>query len=207
MKNIFFVLLLFCIIAHSAPQNKIEDIDAITINGDITFGTKAINGWILDKNAAQGLGTCAIYYPNGETFNGSPVVVYPTTAVPDLQSDKAIESLVERSKKMFAPRAPKLKVIKQKDYKSKHDVTFQIYYFMNGPRPNNFEALAYYPYKNTVILLVYSAQTKENFDKYIKSFNEFMESVIPYSTNMNMLSGRCLYPEKNQNVNKNTGKK
>lgn len=176
--------------------NSIKDVDTVLIQDDVTIGTHAPLGWKIDKKASENMGVCAVYILESKNFDDSPSIIYPRIASSDYLGEKGVDKQIEESTNMLKATSKSLKIIRDNDFKNKVDLKFKIRKFMNGPKPNSFEKIAYLVFKNRVFLAVYSAQTQEDFNKYENKFTEFLENVSPYSSNMASLSGNCLYPVK-----------
>ncbi len=176
--------------------NSINEVDTVLIQDNITLGTHAPIGWWLDKKASESMGVCAMYILESKNFDNSPAIIYPRIASSDYIGEKGVDKQIEESTKMLKTASKTLMNISENDFKNKADLKFKIRKFMNGPRPNSFEKIAYLVFKNRVFLAVYSAQNEEDFNKHEKKFTEFLDNISPYSTNMASLSGNCLYPVK-----------
>lgn len=172
-----------------SPKNSIKDIDAIILQGDSSIGVHAPNNWILDKTTAENFGMCAMYIVNGSTFDNSPAIIYPR-----LVSKNSIESAVQEQAKKYKELSPKFTVETVPKYKNKKGLTFEVRKFLNGPSPNNFEIVGYFKFKKELFLAVYSAKELNSFNKHKTAFNNFLDRVYPYDTDMSALSGNCLYP-------------
>lgn len=193
MKQLLMFLLVLFLFFTEAKENSIKDVDAVSIQSDVTVGTKAPDGWVRDNTLFSRYGVCAFYYIKGKDFNSSPVVIYPKIIFGQA-GEKAINSIVSNMVKTFkSSKAFRLK--NEKPYQSKNGFNFVVKHFLNGPPPNQFEAVGYLSFKNSIFLLVYSARTEVDFNKYMSKFTEALDRVSPYSSNMSDISGLCLYPK------------
>lgn len=178
-------------IAREAP---IQHFDAVSILDHVSLGTHAPEGWALDSASAQNMGTCAIYKVKEFDLGSSPAIIHPKIADKTYQGDPGIETLVQESAKRYSSKSPDFKLEKMAPYPSRNGHQFQIWNFVNGPKPNHFESVAYFSFKSHVFILAYSARTKKDFQKYEKDFHRFLEKVAPNSSDISALSGKCLYP-------------
>lgn len=179
-----------------AKENSIKDIDAVVIQDDVSIGTHAPSGWVIDSSTAQSTGLCALYVQEKFSFGDSPAIIYARISDKSYSGDGGIERLVNESATMFKGKSPKFKLEVKGDFKNKKDLTFKIRDFLNEPAPNGFETVAYLPFKNHIFFAIYSSKTKEDYEKHKKSFDDFLERVSPYSSDMSAMSGLCLYPKK-----------
>jgi hypothetical protein len=183
------VAILILLSPHVLAQDAgIKAIDTVLLEGNASIGTKAPPGWTPVRNPMN-LGLCVAYVLDGHTFDDSPSVIYPRLV------DGTIEDIVKASADNLKQSSRAFRLEKQKNYRSKKDLTFAVRHFLNGPSPNAFEAVGYLEYKDRILLVVYSSPARESFDEHIAGFFSALDSVIPYSTEMNALSGSCLVPK------------
>jgi hypothetical protein len=175
--------------AGFAKDAGIQAIDSVLLMGKASIGTKAPPDWVPVRNP-NNLGLCVAYVHKGRTFNDSPSIIYTR-----LVSAGSIEDMVSQSAEHLKKFSETFRLEKKKDYRSKKGVTFAVRYFLNGPNPNEFEAAGYLAYKGQFLIVVYSSRNRKDFDAHINSFFAALDSVIPYSTEANALSGACLVPK------------
>lgn len=176
-------------------QPDIKKIDAVLIEGTVSIGTHAPEGWFLDQTVANQMGVCAFYLLNNFNLQSSPAIIYPRISAMNVKGNSGIETLIQDVAKPYSKKSSKFKLEEQSSYKSAKNFEFKIRHFLNGPPPNEFEAAAYMPYKDRIFFAVFSARNKKSFYENKKSFFNFLENVSPYSTELTALSGMCLYPK------------
>jgi len=179
----------------SIATNKIENIDVVLIRETTTIGMHAPKGYFLDRTSAEGMGICGFYLNTGKSFHTSPTLIYARISAPGIAGEKGVESLVKEVSNSYKSQSPTFKLEKKPEYKSKSNLKYTIRYFMNGPPPNNFEAGAYLQRDKAVMLVIYSAKTEKEFSAFLPAFYETLDRIAPYSTQLPMLTGNCLYPK------------
>lgn len=171
-----------------AKDADIKAIDSVLLKGKASIGTKTPSNWIPVRNP-KNMGLCVAYVLKGHTFDDSPSIIYPRLV------GSSIEAIVSESVDHLKKLSKTFRLEKKKDYRSKKGATFAIRYFLNGPNPNEFEAVGYLAHKGQVLIVVYSSRDRESFDEHIDSFFSALDYVTPYSTEMKALSGACLFPK------------
>jgi hypothetical protein len=141
---------------------------------DHTFKVTACPGWVLDNKSGVGQGLHMLFYPKGETYGDSPVIVYgrsvPKNQVPTIKSqvDNTIRDFHKNG-------SPDYRGEKQPFINLTNGDPVEVYHF-SGDQWGNYEAAAYYDEEDTINYLVFNARTKESFDKYIDDFYEIASS-------------------------------
>lgn len=151
--------------------------DAICFDGNNSFATQAPSGWVADFDKAKEFGLCVIYYVRGTTFDSSPAVIYPNLVTTKLNGKAAVDDNIALNTGRLKKRKPTVKVESKKPIKNKHGLSFEIRYFIEGPPPQEFEAVAYHAGKNAVLLSVFSTRSKKAFDSHKGKLNEFVEKI------------------------------
>ena len=176
-------------------KNSIKDIDVVLLQDDLSIGAQAPKNWILDRNAAKNFGLCAMYVIKGFSLNNSPAIIYPRISGQKCTNDNVLEEIIQEQAQKYKNESPKFTLEKMPSYKNKKGLIFQVRKYFNGPSPNNFELVGYLRFKNELFLAVYSSKDLKSFNQHITAFNDFLDRVSPYDTDMSALSGNCLYPK------------
>ncbi len=146
----------------------------ILFGEDHTYKVTACAGWVLDNKSGAGQGLHMLFYPQGETYRNSPVIVYGRS-VPKDQAP-TIKSQVDNTIKDFHKNgSPDYKGEKQPSITLTNGVPAEVYHF-SGDQWGNYEAAAYYDEEDTINYLVFNSRSKESFDKYINDFYEMASS-------------------------------
>lgn len=199
---LFLQIVIFNFSNQAIAKGKIEDIDMVLVQENLTVGFHAPNGFFLDKESGQNFGLCGFYAKTGQTFHTSPVIIYAQVANSAMSGDKGIEQLIKDVSQSYSSRSKTFKTEKKSSYASKNKMSFEVRYFLNGPPPNNFEAGAYLKLNSRIVQIIYSAKSEKDFENNIKSFYDSLDRIEPYSSKIPALAGRCLYPAPN-NTDKN----
>lgn len=138
---------------------------------DHAFEVTAIPGWVLDNQSGVRQGLHMVFYPRGETWSSSPVIVYGRVA-----EAMSVKRQVERTVEGFRKNgSPQYLGEAQKSLMLPNGRQVEIYYF-SGDQWGNYEAAAYFPETNTMNFLVFNARTKEKFDESIGDFLKIASS-------------------------------
>ena len=137
---------------------------------DHAFAVTAIKGWVLDNQSGISQGLHMTFYPVGETWANSPVIIYgrviPTNTTPTVE--KQIKDTVRDFRNNGSPNYSSHM---QSPLQLPNGKTAEIYHF-TGDQWGNFEAVAYFKETDTINFLVFNSKTKENFDTYIRDFHD-----------------------------------
>lgn len=168
-----FTIITF-LISINANASITEGGRGMLFGADHAFAVTAKPGWVLDNQSGASQGLHMVYYPIGETWSDSPVIVYgrsiPTTEAANVKSQ--VEHTVSNFRKNGSPnysshaRAPLALNNGQKA---------ELYHFA-GDQWGNYEAVAYFQETDTINFLVFNSRTKINFDKYIGDFHQIVKS-------------------------------
>jgi hypothetical protein len=135
---------------------------------DHAFAVTATMGWVLDNESGVESGLHMVFYPKGETWSGSPVIIYGRAiSTKDVASAK---QQVEKTVSEF-----------QREGSSGYTSTLQLpirledgrraeLYYFSGDQWGNYEAAAYFQEVDTLNYLVFNSRTKADFDKYLGDF-------------------------------------
>ena len=168
----------------------------VCYTGEAGFIIYPPKGWLNDSEAAAEFGLCAILVPEGTDLHSAPAVMYPGTVPnPGGTLEQSAKKVAEKVVKDFTEaglKAPKIRQGKA----IKGENTLMLWYFDDGPPPNNWEASAYLPFNEGMLMLVLSSYTKESRDKAISALEDMAKGVKTVVTT----------PEKIKELQKEYGK-
>lgn len=152
---------------------------ALCYRGEVGYMLAPPPGWLNLRDAAESFGTCVIYVPEGYDFDSAPAVIYPNVVGVGAGADP-VKAEVERmrAKLSAAPDGDKLQVVAGEPFKSAFGVEFQLYYFNNGPSPNNFELVAYNVQGEAMLMTVLSAMTDQERRVYLGDFMKLLDGIF-----------------------------
>lgn len=137
---------------------------------DHAFAVTAKSGWVLDNQSGVGQGLHMVFYPKGETWLNSPVIIYgravPAAEVADVKTH--VENTVSEFRKNGSPN---YSGEKQPPLVLKNGRKTELYFY-SGDQWGNYEAAVYFREDDTINYLVFNSRSKENFDKYLKDFQQ-----------------------------------
>lgn len=182
-----WMLLLILVALPSLVSATANEEDKCMLFGtDHAFFVSAIPGWVLDNKSGVSRGIDMLFYPEGETWSGSPVIVYGKSV--SKAEFPTITSQFERTIEQFRNSgSPDYVGEKKMQLELKDGKTAVIYYF-SGDQWGNYEAAAYIEEVESINFLVFNARTKEVFDKYIEDFNKFVKTYSNTYTPANLLN-------------------
>ena len=198
MKKIFVIFGIIAFAAVSAflvfknLSSETLGNKAVVIEGtEIALLSEAPSGWVLDRKSAESMGICALYTLENRNFDTSPLLIYPRLA--SKGGDEAIAASVLELSTIYRNHSDKFVLEEKADFTTKLGQTFKVRYYLNGPAPRSFEAVAYLTYKERLYISVYSATNQDDFLNGVRSFYEYLESVSPYAQPLNG-ADKCYYP-------------
>lgn len=171
MRTFAIVTLLM---SFSANASITEGGRGMLFGADHAFAVTAKSGWVLDNQSGVSQGLHMVFYPKGETWSKSPVIIYgrviSTAEVADVRTH--VENTVSEFRKngsqnYSSEKKPPLAL--QNGQKAE-------LYFYSGDQWGNYEAAVYFREADTINYLVFNARTKEIFDKYLGDFKQIASS-------------------------------
>jgi hypothetical protein len=138
-----------------------------------SFKIKAPKGWMLDLVAGKASGLDLVFYPQGSSWNASPVI-YVFAALKDLEGQKTFDQYRKTAFDDLKSKNPKLTFKVLKDFKI-GEKTAQIRKF-EGSRQGNVEAAAYVDESHITSVMIFSSSSEKEFQKWYSSFNELVSS-------------------------------
>lgn len=142
---------------------------------DFVFYMTAPSGWVLDNQSGVKQGTHMVFYPEGGTWENSPVVAYGNST-PLTDEIGSVEDFVKKTVQEFRQGGSFfIKSLKQKKISLAEGKKAEIYYF-SGDQWANYEAVGYIREKKTINFLVYSARDKSVFEANLDKFFEILRS-------------------------------
>jgi hypothetical protein len=172
--RITFAALIFWVSLSNVEASITEGGRGVLFGSGHTFSFTAIKGWVLDNQSGVNQGLHMIFYPKGQTWRDSPVIMYgrAVSLSHALSIKSQVESTVSDFRSNGSPNSRALEVDPIALSGNKHAV---IYHY-SGDQWGNYEAVAYIKEVDTINFLVFNSRSKESFDKYLPSFNQIVES-------------------------------
>ena len=153
----------------------------------IVYGNKhaflvdAPKGWVLDNNAQQNNGLCAVFYPVGSSWAKAPVVMYANSAVKG-EGQRTVAELIAFDTQSFRKKAPTLRVADLPSIKTKDgDAVVKKF---SGDQFNNSEAVAYIDTPEVVVMLVFTSRDEKGFLANYSAFEELVGSYKFFTTDV-----------------------
>jgi hypothetical protein len=141
---------------------------------DHAFSVAAKPGWVLDNQSGAKQGLHMLFYPKGETWSNSSVIIYgravPSAMSPDIETHavKTVREFKENGSPMYKSER-RLPLTLPDGQKAE-------FYFYSGDQWGNYEAAAYFQEADTINYLVFNSRTKDNFDKYLDDFKKIVST-------------------------------
>ena len=155
--------------------------DAICYREGAAFILPCPGGWVGDPVAAERLGLCGVYYPQGHTFDTAPVVMYPRVVSPfpgnslEERAQKQAEFTQSSFRKL--PGGQNLTMRQEKTYTAANGRAFAIRLFDSGPPPNVAEAAAYTIHNDSMLIVVLSAKSAKALAPHLPALYAALDEV------------------------------
>lgn len=167
-----YKILTFCLIFFSFSGGAIADINNNTgmlFGNNHAFYFTAPIGWVLDNQSGVGQDLHMVFYPQGETWAGSPVIAYGKS-VSKGAGLQSVKDQVNRTVNDFHFQgSPNYRATMKDSVALPNGKQIAIYYF-EGDQWGNYEAAGYIEEEETINFLVFNARSKKDFDKHIDAF-------------------------------------
>ena len=173
--NIAFFLatlaLLFSLaISNGALASVMPGGRGVLFGTDHAFAVTAPPGWVLDNESAVQQGLFMTFYPEGYTWNNSPVIVYGQVGKGNAQ-----QQVAKTVREFHDNGSPDYRSQAGTPLKMPDGQEAQVYFF-EGDKWGNYEAGIYFGEKETLNFLIYSARDKTHFHQYWPQFQRLAQS-------------------------------
>jgi hypothetical protein len=146
----------------------------ILVGSDYAFSIIAPPGWVLDGAAGKKQGLCAVVYEDGRSWKDASIVMYANTASKKVEGQETLQELMAFDVADFKKHSSRLSVMPVDDIKTGTGVA--VVRLFEGDQFGNFEAIAYIDEKFTIVMLVLSARSKEEFESAYPAFQQLVRS-------------------------------
>ena len=168
------IITLFLISSHSYAAIT-EQGSGMLFGRNHAFYFTAPEGWVLDNQSGVRKGLHMVFYPAGETWEKSPVVVYGRS----VQKDEKIKSVIDQVRMTVEDFRnsgnPNYKSEQQPSRMLSNGSKTEVFFFQ-GDRWGNYEAAGYIEEENSINFIVFNARSKPLFDKYLPDFYTLFSS-------------------------------
>jgi hypothetical protein len=175
----FLLLLSSALYADAFPDGA-----GIVYGEGYGFNVKAPKGWTLDNSSGVSQKLNAVFYPNGSSWSGSPIVAYaqsrPKTSTIQTGDDAAKETVRHFREDGDSPnyQGTLFKALKTDAGK---DATL---YRFSGDKWGNQEVAAYLVEKERINFFVMSSQDKKLFEASLPAFEALVKSYLPMTVSI-----------------------
>lgn len=139
------------------------------------FYFTAPKAWVLDNRSGVNQGLHMVFYPEGESWNSSPVIAYGRSCTKDEQLKSVYDQVKITVEQFHKQGSPSYKAEKKSSIYLPDNTEIEIYLF-EGDKWGNYEAAGYIEEEDTINFLVFNARTKKVFDKYLPAFTELLRT-------------------------------
>jgi hypothetical protein len=153
-----------------------KELNAAIIHGpNIVFTIAAPEGWTLDTRSGEKDGLPAVLYPNGSSWEKSPVVMYINNVPKHTQPSPNLEDFIKDEIESFKKKHPKILI---RDGKPLHvgGGRLAVVKEFSGDKWGNYEAVAYISEDKTFTSFTLSAKKKDDYVNSFPSFEKFVGS-------------------------------
>lgn len=165
--------LISILICHSVAFASITECGkGMLFGADHAFYFSAVNGWVLDNQSGVRQGLHMVFYPLGQTWTDSPVIIYGRSV--SKSNSPSIKDQVKETVEEFKTNgSPYYHGERKTSLKLPSGKEFEIYFF-SGDQWGNYEAAAYTEETDTINFLVFNARSKDIFDAHIEDFYQIV---------------------------------
>jgi hypothetical protein len=140
---------------------------------DHAFSFTAPNGWVLDNQSGVQQGLHMVFYPAGQTWEGSPVMAYGMSVAKNSEL-RSIEDQVKRTIEDFqSDGSNNYRAESKDDIQLPGGKIVKVYWF-SGDQWGNYEAAGYIEEKDTINFIVYNSRNKVDFENNLSSFKAIL---------------------------------
>jgi hypothetical protein len=132
-------------------------------------------GWIRDIRAGSSQGVYQVFYPEGKTWEESPVVAYGRFRIKDNHTKTIKDQVADTIKDFQNNSSLNIKAEFKESIKLPSGKQAEVYYY-TGDKYGNFEVASYIEETKTINFIVMSAKNKNEFDSVIDKYYELVKS-------------------------------
>jgi len=169
-----YIVIAAIFVSFAANAGITEGGRGILFGEDHAFAVTAKKGWILDNQSAVQQGLHMVFYPKGRTWANSPVIIYGRS-IPTRQTATIKEQVAQTVSDFRNNGSPKHTSNAKLPLTLAGERSAEVYHYA-GDQWGNFEAAAYIQETDTINFLVFSAKTKEAFEKHLMDFQRIASS-------------------------------
>ncbi|MFO7722625.1 MAG: hypothetical protein R6V49_05300 [Bacteroidales bacterium] len=176
----FIALILVTVTSYAQDGSK----TGIIYGKNHAFFVTAPEGWVLDNQSGVADGLFAVFYEEGQTWQGAENVMYVTTASLEVKKHKTLKKLIAYDIKKFKKHSPKIK-IEYHDTLITQDSASAIVVNFFGDSNGNYESVAYIDAGKTAVMIVMSSRSEASHRKSYAAFESLVRSYFFISENVN----------------------
>jgi len=169
------ILLIFSLFVSEASAEISEQGTGMLFGSNHAYYVTAPKGWVLDNQSGVSQGLHMVFYPVGQTWADSPMIVYGKSVSKGGKINFIQDQVNQTLEEFHTHGSPNYKAKLEPSFHLSNNAQVVIFYF-EGDQWGNFEAAGYIEEEKTFNYLVFNARTKEAFEKYITSFPDFFKS-------------------------------
>lgn len=161
-----------------------EEQTGIIYGDNHSYSLTSPKGWVLDNSSGVSQGLHAVFYPAGNTWENSVIVMYTNVAHLNSTNQKNIGDVIEYDLNKFRSISEGIKIEKVEDsYFINENKRAVIYNFLDDIN-GSYESVAYIPEEKIVVLIVISSRDRENFQESNSSFRDLVNSYFWITDNV-----------------------
>jgi len=154
---------------QSSPSRK-NDLDqnggaAILYSEGGAFLIEGLNGWVVDHETGQRIGTCCVYYPEGAAWDSAETVMYPSIATKG-PGQTTLKEFMDNDLTDFRENNQGMTFEDGGEIPLKNRRAAKIRYFYNVNKGSS-EAVAYVDEEKIIAIVVVSSRTKKGLNDSI----------------------------------------
>ena len=173
-----FLLTVLLLSAQPLRADTLPEGAGVVYGEGFAFNLKAPKGWTFDTSSGVVQGLNAVFYPNGGSWSGSPIVAYARSRSKTATLNTPEEAVKETVQSFHDKGSPKYNGKLIKTFKTDSGQEAVLYQF-TGDQWGNIEAAAYIVEKDRINFLVMSSRDKELFDSNLPAFEALVKSYSP----------------------------
>jgi hypothetical protein len=132
------------------------------------------DGWVLDNSAGVSQGLDAVFYEKGGSWAESTTIMYPQVWQ---KEGKSLQAILDDDIAKYKESFPSLQVTDLPDIMTKKGQRAVVKHFEGGAR-NQYEAIAYFDEPKVIIMVVFQAVKKDQYEKWFPAFRGLVESYV-----------------------------
>lgn len=153
-----------------------EPLSALLYGDGYAYWLNAPAGWVVDNRAGVSMGLQVVFYPEGETWQDSPAVIYSSKYTK--QEGQDLQAIIAQDLEKTQRNSPTAEIREAPPIATAAAGAAKVF-SVRGDRWGNYDAVAFIDQPTIVVTVVLHTRGEEQFDAHFDAFASVVRSYAP----------------------------